>query len=71
MIMYTSGTAITATVLPWIPNIWGMVVIRGFMGFCVGGQDTGNLQEIYMPCKQPITDYISVPRYCINYYNNI
>ena len=45
-LLYTCGTAISVAVLPWIPNIWGMVAVRGIMGVCCGGQDTGRFYFI-------------------------
>ena len=29
-------------VLPWIPNIYVIVAIKGILGYCWGGQDVGN-----------------------------
>ena len=45
-LLYTCGTAISVAVLPWIPNIWGMVAVRGIIGFCCGGQDTGRYRSV-------------------------
>ncbi|XP_052792146.1 sodium-dependent glucose transporter 1-like [Mya arenaria] len=41
LFLFTTGTAITIGLLPWIPEIIAMVIIRVINGICIGGQDTG------------------------------
>ena len=47
LFLYTTGTAVTIGLLPWIPNFIGMVIIRVFNGFAIGGQDTGTVKPAY------------------------
>ena len=41
LFLYTATHAISAGVLPWIPNIYVMSGLRGVLGYCCGGNDIG------------------------------
>ncbi|KAL4227343.1 hypothetical protein ACF0H5_012787 [Mactra antiquata] len=38
----TFTCSFSVVVLPWIPSLIGMVIIRVIIGMCIGGQDTGS-----------------------------
>ena len=51
LFLYNTCQALSTGALPWIPNIYIMVVLRGVTGYCNGGQDIGDHDNINTSCN--------------------
>ena len=51
LFLYNTCQALSTGALPWIHNIYIMAVLRGVTGYCNGGQDIGDHDNINTSCN--------------------